>query len=227
MKAIRKNLLVIGIISVLISLPLTAASKNQQQGQEEQQNEYNQQVQSLERNELNPSHRVGGYLSYEPVLGALHQFVACSLGGGATYELGIPLLQIFEIGPIVHLTVNDNIVTDERLASMVNLKFDIGCFFRIEFGKTGFALSPELDYGILVYFPKVSEGYTNSTGISSAYVDQLIQIGLGLRYSHEKILNGNLEFDLTPTYSLSPEKHDLIHYLGFRLGALYKIGGTK
>ncbi|MCR5698524.1 MAG: hypothetical protein K6G52_02655 [Treponemataceae bacterium] len=213
MKIISKNLLILGVIAALSTMPLFA-----QQGE---------QGQPKERPALNLSHRVGGYVSYEPVLGPLHQFVFCSIGGGAEYELGFPFLKVFEIGPAVHFGINDNIITDERLSFMMNLKFDVGCFFRITFGKSGFVLSPEFDYGLLVYFPKISEGYSSSGSFSGVYVDQLIQIGVGVRYSHEKILNGNLEFELTPTYLFSAEQENLIHYLGFRLGALYKIGGKK
>ncbi|MCR4789692.1 MAG: hypothetical protein K5839_01280 [Treponemataceae bacterium] len=215
MKAFSKKYL-LSLVLIFMALEVFA-----QQGQQAQ----SQQGQNLSASSL--KHRLGGYFSYEPTVGALSEFVSCSMGGGLEYELGFPLLEIFEIGPAAHFSVNGNLITDDRLTFMMNLKADIGCFFRIPLWKSGFVFSPEIDYGILVYFPKANSEYANADSLKTSYVDQLIQIGLGFRYSHKKVLNGNLEFELTPTYLFSAEQEDVIHYIGFRAGALYRIGGKK
>ncbi len=225
MKAFSKKFLA-GLMTVFVASLLSvnlAAAQNQQQGQQNQQQGQQGQTESTQT----LTHRSGGFFSYEPTVGALREFVSCSIGGGLEYELGFPLLGIFEIGPAAHFSVNGNLISDDRLTSMMNLKADIGCFFRIPLWKSGFVFSPELDYGILVYFPKANSRYTNADSIKTAYVDQLIQIGLGFRYSHKKILDGNLEFEITPFYLFSAEQEDLIHYIGFRTGVLYRIGGSK
>ena len=206
------------LISMLFFVSVLSFANGQQSSQQQTQSQ---------GEALTLSHRVGGYASYEPTIGSLSKFVSCSVGGGFEYELGFPILKIFEIGAITHVGINGNPLTDDRLTFLMNLKADIGCFFRIPLGKSGFVFTPEIDYGILVYFPKANPEYSNSEIIQGAYVDQLVQVGLGFRYMHEKILNGNLEFEITPTYLFSPEQEASIHFIGFRAGALYRIGGTK
>ncbi|MCR5698815.1 MAG: hypothetical protein K6G52_04125 [Treponemataceae bacterium] len=199
---------------IFVSMALFAQQGQNQQGQNQ-------------KKALDLKHRAGIFISYEPTIGSLSDYVYCSLGGGLQYELGFSILDIFEIGPSVHIAANGNIIKSESLASMMNLKIDAGCFFRIPLWNTGLIFSPELDYGMLIYIPKANPEYYNSDSIKTSYVDQLIQLALSLRYSHEKVLNGNLEFELTPIYLFSPEKDETIHYLGLKLGALYKIGGKK
>ena len=169
--------------------------------------------------------RLGVFADYEPTVGDLHEFVHCSVGGGIDYEVGFKLPFNLELGPAVHLAANANPVRDERLSSMMNLKMDAGAFLRVPILKTGLSFVPEVDYGCLVYFPKVSPDYSGD--LETAYADQLIQVGLGIRFAHEKLLSGDLEFDVTPTYLFSTEKENSVHYIGFRVGVSYRVFNSE
>ena len=165
--------------------------------------------------------RVGAFGDYEPTVGDLHEFVHCSAGGGVEYEIGFRLPFNLEIGPAVHFAVNGNPVRDERLASMMILKMDVGAFLRVPILNSGFFFEPEIDYGCFVYFPKASPDYVNS--LQPAYADQLLQVGVGFRYAPPMILSGDLEFEITPTYTFSTEKTSSEHFIGFRVGVLYRV----
>ncbi len=226
MKLIKKIILLTLASSLLFETVLFAQDQDQQdQGQQNQQGQtQNQQGQWEDlSDETGFPQRIGAYFSYAPTVGVLREFVSSSIGGGIAYEFGFKLPLGMEFGPVAHLAVNGNPVRSDKIVSMMNLEFDIGAFFRLPFGKSGFVFQPEFDYGVLVYFPKVNSEYDNSDTIQGAYVDQLLQIGAGFRFSHPNFLNGNMEVELTPTYLFSPEQGETIHFIGFRTGFLYRL----
>lgn len=169
--------------------------------------------------------RAGAFGAYEVCAGTLHDYISSSMGGGVSAEAGytIPLLFNLEGGPALHAAFNTNPVNDDSLESMKSLKLDAGFFVRLPAFIEGLIFSPEVDYGVLIYFPKTKEGYKNSSEVNSVYTDQFFQLGLGLRYSNPSILNNKLEFELTPTYLFSPEKEASVHFAGLRLGVQYRI----
>lgn len=165
--------------------------------------------------------RVGAFFNFEPAAGDLSEFVKSSIGGGASFEAGIPLPFLENFGLTFRMTFDGGIMKDSSLDSLFSMRYTFGAYTRIPFAGNMFAVVPEINYGLLLNLPKVSGN--GSESLKNVYVDQLLQFGAGLRFSHPDMLNGKLEFEFTPTYSLSPELGSLIHYIGFRAGALYRF----
>lgn len=175
--------------------------------------------------------RAGSFFNFEPAAGDLSEFVFSSIGGGASFEAGIPLPLFSEI-PFVHglldnfgvsfrMAFDDGIMKDTDIDSIFSMRYTLGAYTRIQLPGNMFSIVPEIDYGLALNFPKASgEG---AKYVGNVYVDQVLQFGAGIRFAHQKMANGNLEFDFTPTYSLSPEYGSSVYYIGFRFGALYKF----
>lgn len=175
--------------------------------------------------------KVGGFFNYEPAAGDLREFVSSTIGGGAAFEAGIPL-PLFEETTFIHnvfdnfgasikMTYDCGIMKDTSIDSIFNMRYMAGVYSRISLPGEMFSVVPEINYGITLNFPKASgEG---AKYVKKVYVDQILQLGTGIRFSHQKMLDGKLEFDFTPTYSFSPEAGYSVHYVGFRFGAMYKF----
>ena len=94
---------------------------------------------------------------------------------------------------------------------MTNLWFRIGL-------PAGFALVPELGYGVDVRHVDVKPEY--ETLPSDVYADQLIEAALSFRWAPVK-LNGHLEFELTPQFLFNPFNDGMTILGGLRLGFVY------
>lgn len=175
--------------------------------------------------------RAGAFLNFEPAAGDLSEFVMSSIGGGASFEAGIPL-PLFSHNSLIHgllenfgtsfkMTFDGGIMKDTIMNSLFSMRYTLGAYTRIPLTGNMFSIVPEINYGLVLNFPKVSGD--NAKYVKNVYVDQVLQFGAGVRFSHSNMLNGNLEFEFTPTYSLSPELGSSVHYIGFRFGALYKF----
>lgn len=94
---------------------------------------------------------------------------------------------------------------------MTNLWFRIGL-------PAGFALVPELGYGVDVRHVDVKPAY--ETLPSTVYADQLVEAALSLRWG-PPALNGRLEFELTPQFLFNPFNDGMTILGGLRLGFVY------
>lgn len=165
--------------------------------------------------------RAGAFFNFEPAAGDLSEFVMSSIGGGASFEAGIPLPFLENFGLSYRMTFDGGIIKDTKLESLFIMRHTLGAYTRIPLPGNMFSIVPEIDYGLSFYFPEVSGNGTKY--IKNVYMDQILQLGAGIRLSHPDMLNGNFEFEFTPTYSLSPELGSAVHHIGFRFGALYKF----
>ena len=175
--------------------------------------------------------KVGVYGSMTPALGELGNYVSSSLGGGVAFEMGMPLyigedapeiMNIFKrFGFSAHVSGNSNPVKNDLLSSMWNLQATLGIYVRLDLPVSGLAVVPEVDYGMIMNFPKANPAYGNT--LASLYVDQLVQFGIGIRYAPPSLLDRKLEFEVAPTYTLCTEKGNMLQYAGGRVGVLYRI----
>lgn len=175
--------------------------------------------------------RAGAFFNYEPAAGELQDFVYSTIGGGASFEAGIPLpfgsensvlLGLLEnFGASFRVAFDKGVMKDTSIDSIFSMRYTAGAYTRIFIPGNMFSVVPEIDYGLVFNLPNASG--ISSKYVSGVYVDQILQFGAGLRFSHPEMVNGNLEFDFTPTYSMSPESGSSVHYIGFRLGASYKF----
>lgn len=175
--------------------------------------------------------RAGAFFNFEPAAGDLSEFISSTMGGGASFEAGIPL-PLFSENTVVHSLLNNfgasfrmafdgGLMKDTNVDSIFSMRYTLGAYTRIPLPGNMFSIVPEIDYGIVLNFPKASGD--GAKYVETVYADQILQFGAGVRFSHQKMAKGNLEFELTPTYSLSPESGSTLHYIGFRFGALYKF----
>lgn len=163
----------------------------------------------------------GAFFNFEPAAGELSEFVMSSIGGGVSFEAGIPLPFLENFGVSFRMTFDGGIMNDPIIDSLFSMRYTIGAYTKIPLPGNMFSIVPEIDYGLVFYFPEASGDVAKY--LKNVYVDQILQLGAGIRFSHPVILNGNLEFEFTPTYSLSPESGSSVHHIGFRIGVLYKF----
>ena len=95
-----------------------------------------------------------------------------------------------------------------------------GYWMRFPLGDKGFALQPEISYGGI-------EKITKPADTEYAGSDQLLQLGLSLRYNPKNFANGMLEFEFTPTFGIETFNSPNSLYVGGRVGMLFVFGGSK
>lgn len=169
--------------------------------------------------------RLGAFFNYQPAVGAFGEYVKCNVGGGITYELGIPLPMACDLGVVAHGVFNYNPVKSDAVSSVWNMQYYAGAYLNVPFGSSGFAFHPELCYGLVCYYPTIGKDYVGN--LNKTYLDQVIMLSAGLRFSNPKFANGNIELELAPTYTLTPEKQSCINFIGGRAGFVVTLNGDK
>lgn len=179
--------------------------------------------------------RAGAFFNFEPAAGGLHEFVFSTIGGGASFEAGVPLTTyedetfinniLNNFGLSFRMAFDGGLMKETNITSLFSMRYMAGVYTRIPLPGDMFSIVPEIGYGIVFNFPKATGD--GAQYVKKLYVDQVLQFGAGVRFSHPQMVNGNLEFEFTPTYTLSPEFVSPVHYIGFRLGASYKFADKK
>lgn len=160
--------------------------------------------------------RLGLTAGYSPVFGEMKNYINGNFGGGVSTELDIlPFL-----GAGIFVDGNINPVISEKLKSVWNLHAGAKLYGRFNV-ISDLYLQPELGYGVILYFPQKAANITGN--LNKCYADQLIQIGVGIRYAPQSILNGALEIEICPYYILSPENGAVNNFAGGRIGIYYSI----
>lgn len=203
------------LAAIFLSFSLVCVAVNAQSGQQE----------STSSNSKISFLAIGGFFDFEPAVGDLGDYMSCAIGGGLNFEMGLPIAKIpllNNFGLSFKMAINGALMKDTVIDSLFNMRFILGAFTKIPLGSQSFYFVPEINYGVALYFPKVAPD-ADSSYVKSVYADQLIQLGLGFRFTNQKMLKGNLELELIPTYTLSPEEGALVHYFGVRAGFMYKF----
>lgn len=179
--------------------------------------------------------KVGGFFNFEPAAGDLFEYAYSTMGGGVSLEAGIPLPFFTGVPVVGGLMENFGVslrgafdgalMRDTHITSIFTMRYTAGAYTRIPLPGNMFAIVPEINYGLVLNLPKATG--ENAGYVKDVYVDQIVQLGAGLRFTHPKLLDERLEFEFTPTYSLSPEDGYSVHLIGFRLGVLYKFADSS
>lgn len=188
----------------------------------------------LEESSFSLPLKVGGYFDFNPVLGKLTNYFGINMGGGIAVEYNLPI-SVSEDLSLGFLLENLGISgrfsignytrknkTESPFTSMLNLRFQAGVFTVIPISNFGLSFVPDISLGAILNMPKLNPEYNNSLP-KNIYCDMLMTISLGGRYANENLLEGKLEFELSPEYSIAFEKGNTLHYLGFRFGILYNF----
>ncbi len=162
--------------------------------------------------------RIGAYGFGELPANEYSQSIDGLVGGGVTIGYPFPA-EIFgnQFGISFHIQGGYLFAQGGKAADgwdalvMTNLWFRIGL-------PAGFALVPELGYGVDVRHVDVKPEY--ETLPSNVYADQLIEAALSLRFAPQS-LGGHLEFELTPQFLFNPFNDGMTILGGLRLGFLY------
>ena len=93
-----------------------------------------------------------------------------------------------------------------------------GAFFEVVFSDW-FEFQPSVEYGFQV---DVVESSRKANG---AYFSQSLLFSPTAKFKPVYTLKDNLSFDVTPFWEMSFENDGIAHYLGLRLGIMYRIGG--
>lgn len=162
--------------------------------------------------------RLGFLANAQPSVGEMSEYVTLNIGAGFSAEIDLPvkLPAGIQLGIPASIYANFSISNTDMISSMWNLQPSTGIYARIKFLNNQLIIQPQIDYGASLNFLTVNDYY--SKYIKNFYLDQMLQFALNIRYASEKIMDGNLEFSLTPYYMLSPEQNEFVTYAGVRLG---------
>lgn len=166
---------------------------------------------------------VGAHFLNQYALGDWADFATANIGAGLDTEYTLPAFLPKNIdlgaslrGEFAHVFPK----ADGTLKSDDQLNFSLGAWLRLPFMLAGqtFAFQPELSYGLILHHAKGQNG----SSVDGWFSDSALSLALGLRYMASVESLKNLEFELAPTYTFSPEKENRsMNYLGFRLGAVW------
>ena len=166
---------------------------------------------------------VGAYFLNQYALGDWSDFANANIGGGLGAEYTLPQFLPFNIdlgasirSEFAHVFPKSG----STLKSDDQLNFSLGAWLRFPFLLAGqsFAFQPELSYGVILHHAKGQNG----SAVDGWFTDSTLTLALGLRYTARAEFLKNIEFELSPVYTFSPEKENkIVNYLGFRMGAVW------
>ena len=167
--------------------------------------------------------RLGCSFTWQTAFGDLSFFVGNHLGGAVKteYDFRLPVPNFLKFGVSTKVRANFGFLKDDILLSFWNVQAAPGLYARFSFLEETFIIQPELSYGAQFNFPEKNPEYNND--LKKLYVDQMLEMSLGFRFSPEKLFNGNIELGVTPFYILGPEKNSSAHYAGAELSVFYKF----
>ena len=153
------------------------------------------------------------YLNNQYSLGELSKLSLGNVGSGLS--LGYTLPSFSQLGFSARAEFVGNFPKQERLSNWMAFTCTGGVFFNLNITDK-IMFRPEVSYGVILNFPQ-------KNGEALVYADQVIQVATALHFSTEKLKAEGVMIELTPVYTLFPEKSDLGHYIGFRAGVSYKL----
>ena len=155
--------------------------------------------------------------------GTLSNYIWQNMGLGLAGEYDLPVYLIGNSRPCIstRITGSFNPPHTELINYMWNIRSIVALSIRFPLGSSGWVLQPEIAYGLCFNFPHATEGYGNE--LKTLYVDQMLQIAFSVRWSSPDFLHEKFELEACPCASISPEIENAAHYVGFRLGILYKF----
>lgn len=163
---------------------------------------------------------VGLAAEYQPVFGDFKDYITGSMGAGLSVEFDLPSDSFSRLGISAHGSYNINPVSNEKLEQMTSAKASLGIYGRIALGSLRFYFVPELNAGVIAYFPEAKSNYSGQ--LEKMYLDTCVQAGLGFRIV-PGWMNFRLEFEVTPLYTFAMEQSEFTHYAGGRVGVLFKF----
>lgn len=167
--------------------------------------------------------RLGAIVPIQSAIGDLSEFAGLHLGGGikGEFDFTFPLPSYVNLGIGAKVQTNYGFLKDDILLSMWNLQMAPSFYARFLFLDETVILQPEISYGIQLNFLSKNDEYNNK--VDGMYVDQMIELALGLRYCPTQLANGSIEFGITPFYVLCPEQYNLGQYAGAHFNIFYKF----
>ena len=107
---------------------------------------------------------------------------------------------------------------EKLITSAQQFDFLAGFWGRLPFIHPGLFLQPSIEAG-LVY--QMVELGGESEMPEKSYTDLLFQLGLGFHFVPEKLLNGSIDFEITPVYTFIPMSGKAFQCGGARIGVAY------
>lgn len=153
-------------------------------------------------------------LSQFPIAEAADYFINSS-GGGINAEMCFSN----HIGGTIRVQYSNVIPKGDRIISAWQLTELLGILYEIPLGSNGFSFQPAIEFGLMYQGAKTNDGYGKLS--HRAYTDFIFQICPSFRYKNEKLLNKHIEIELSPLWTLIPEKTIGMSFIGARLGITY------
>lgn len=165
--------------------------------------------------------RVGGSFIFEKALGDINDFADFSMGGEVVLQTGLPILENLDLGVSLRASFNKCLMKDTEVEALTDMRFSLGAYTILPFADGKFNIVPEIGYGVVMNYPKVTGSLVGN--VKDKYIDQMVQAAIGLRFASPNLLDGRLEFELAPTYTMCFEKGAFVQYAGGRVGVLFKF----
>ena len=167
----------------------------------------------------------GGFLFNQYALGGWSDFASANLGGGLDAEYTIPAFLPYnlDLGASIHFDAGHTFPkADTTLKSHSDIRLYTAAFLRIPFTflNQKFAFQPELGWG-LSFNHCIGQKHSLANGW---YTDQIITLSPALRYMAPVDFLSQVEFELSPYWTVSPEKAgEAVNFLGFRIGVVWHL----
>ena len=167
----------------------------------------------------------GAFFLNQYAAGGWSKFAVANIGLGIDGEYTLPhfLPLNMDLGASFHIDYGHTFPKkDSTLAEHNELRFGFGGWLRIPVRAWGqnFAFQPEFEWGISASRARGQNG----SKADGYFCDQIITIAPALRWVVPKIADQRLELDLSPVWTLSPEKKsNCIDFIGIRLGAIWHM----
>ncbi|MBE6353598.1 OmpA family protein [Treponema sp.] len=171
----------------------------------------------------------GVFLNNQYALGGWSDFALANLGGGLDAEYTLPAFLPCNMDLGASLHAEGGVTFPKKgttLKSHRDIRLYTGAFLRIPFTFLGqaFAFQPEIGYG-MDFSRTVGQKGSRADGW---YSDQTIVFAPALRYMAPVKALSPVEFELSPYWTLSPErKGETMDFLGFRIGSVWHFRERK
>ena len=159
--------------------------------------------------------RTGFYGTSQFPIGEASNYFKNAAGPGLAVEFGF----IDNFGQSLRLQWESVIPKNDKIINAWQLSQLLGLWYSIPIGASGFAAQPSIEIGLMYQGAKIQDGY--GTLPKRAYLDCVIQLCPSFRFKHPKMLSNCIELELSPLWSIIPQKSQGLVFAGARLGIFY------
>ena len=123
------------------------------------------------------------------------------------------------VGLLARFQIAVALPKNERIIYTKQITQSLGVWYSLLFGETGFAFEPSVEFGCIIQKSSIVSQQDNIP--EKLYFDFVSQINPSFRFRHPDFLDDRVEVELSPVFTIIPQKNNILTYIGARIGLLY------